>query len=112
MNETLPANIRKKFEHRYDFDRKTLLEKVYRQKQPAIFLSSFTEFFVDNKDDDIYLKNVIINGFDKLINTYLLPLYEQHPGALLYFAGSVAADFQDYLYMRQLPMQILQLQIL
>ena len=37
MNETLPENIRKKFVQRYDFDRKTLLEKVYRQKQPACF---------------------------------------------------------------------------
>src|SRR6195952_5093317 len=41
MNETLPVNINKKFMNRYDFDRKTLLEKVYRQKQPALFLSSF-----------------------------------------------------------------------
>src|ERR1700685_1176208 len=32
MNETLPANIHKKFVQRYDLDRKTLLEKVYRQK--------------------------------------------------------------------------------
>jgi glucosamine kinase len=97
MNETLPANIHKKFVQRYDFDRKTLLEKVYRQKQPAIFLSSFTEFFIDNKDDN-YLQGIIRNGFGKLINMYLLPLHEQHPEALLYFAGSVAAGFQNHLH--------------
>jgi glucosamine kinase len=44
MNETLPANIRKKFIHRYDADRKTLLEKVYRQKQPALFLKLVQRF--------------------------------------------------------------------
>jgi glucosamine kinase len=49
MNETLPANIRKKFVQRYDADRKTLLEKVYRQKQPALFLSSFSDFYLENK---------------------------------------------------------------
>jgi glucosamine kinase len=97
MNETLPAAIRKKFEHRYEPDRKTLLEKVYRQKQPAIYLNSFTDFYVDNRDDN-YLKNVIISGFDRLINTYLLPLSQQHPGVPVHFAGSVAAGFQDYLY--------------
>ncbi|WP_426671700.1 hypothetical protein ACPPVU_10720 [Mucilaginibacter sp. McL0603] len=97
MNETLPPNIKKKFEHRYDFDRKTLLEKIYRQKQPAVFLSSFTDFYIENREDN-YLKNVIINGFDKLINTYLLPLYKQHPDTQIHFAGSVAAGFQDYLY--------------
>ena len=97
MNETLPPNIKKKFEHRYDFDRKTLLEKVYRQKQPAVFLSSFTDFYIENKEDN-YIKNVIISGFDRLINTYLLPLYKQHPNTQIHFAGSVAAGFQDYLY--------------
>ena len=94
MNETLPENLRKKFEHRYDADRKTLLEKVYRQKQPALFLSSFTDFFIDNYDDQ-YLKSVIKNGFNKLINTYILPLHRQHPQASVHFEGSVAFGFQD-----------------
>ena len=97
MNETLPVNIRKKFVQRYDADRKTLLEKVYRQKQPALFLSSFGDFFVDNKDD-AYLRNVIKTGFDKLLHTYLLPLHRQHPDAPVHFAGSVAYNFQDSLY--------------
>jgi glucosamine kinase len=97
MNETLPANLRKKFIQRYDADRKTLLEKVYRQKQPALFLSSFSDFFLDNKDDN-YLRNIIKTGFGKLIDTYLLPLHREHPEAQVHFAGSVAANFQDYLY--------------
>jgi len=97
MNQTLPENIYKKFVYRYDFDRKTLLEKVYRQKQPALFLSSFTEFYIDNKEDN-YIKATIKTGFEKLITTYLLPLHDEHPEALLYFAGSVAAGFQNQLY--------------
>lgn len=96
MNETLPEELQKKFVRRYDADRTTLLEKVYRQKQPALFLSSFSEFFMDNPDD-LYLKSVIKNGFNKLITTYLLPLHKQHPGAPLHFEGSVAFAFQDYL---------------
>lgn len=97
MNATLPENIYRKFIHRYDFDRKTLLEKVYRQKQPALFLSSFTEFFIDNQEDS-YIKGIIKNGFEKMVNTYLLPLHDEHPEALLYFAGSVAASFQSLLF--------------
>lgn len=96
MSETLPENLRKKFVHRYNVDRTQLLEKVYRQKQPALFLSSFNDFYVENRDDN-YLQNVIKKGFSKLINTYLLPLYKQHPGATVNFAGSVAATFQDHL---------------
>jgi N-acetylglucosamine kinase-like BadF-type ATPase len=97
MNETLPENIYKKFVHRYDFDRKTLLEKVYRQKQPALFLSAFVDFFIDNKKDN-YIKGVIKSGFAKMINLYLLPLHDQHPEAFSYFEGSVAADFQNLLH--------------
>jgi glucosamine kinase len=96
MNETLPEAIRKKFTKRYEADRTNLLEKVYRQKQPALFLSSFTDFFIDNQDEP-YLKSVIKNGFDRLIATYLLPLHHQHPQAPLHFEGSVAFAFQDYL---------------
>jgi len=97
MNETLPANIRKKFVQRYDADRKTLLEKVYRQKQPALFLSSFSDFFLENKQD-AYLKNIVTTGFGKLLQTYLVPLHKQHPEAPVHFAGTVAANFQDYLH--------------
>ena len=97
MNETLPEHLRKKFVHKYDADRTNLLEKVYRQKQPALFLSSFNDFYLDNRDD-VYLQNVIKKGFSKLINTYLLPLHQQHPEASIHFAGSVAANFQEHLY--------------
>jgi N-acetylglucosamine kinase-like BadF-type ATPase len=97
MNETLPDDIYKKFIYRYDVERKTLLEKIYRQKQPALYLSSFTEFFIDNKEN-AFVKSTVKNGFLKLINAYLLPLHDQHPEALLYFAGSVAANFQNHLY--------------
>ncbi len=97
MSETLPEDIHRKFVQRYDFERKTLLEKVYRQKQPALFLSSFSDFFVDNRDDS-YVRDTVKKGFSKLINTYLLPLHDEHPEAFLYFAGSIAADFQNLLY--------------
>ncbi len=96
MNETLPEVILKKFLTRYDFDRTTLLEKVYRQKDPAVFLSSFTGFYLDSRDND-FIKGIIKKGFRKLTETYLLPLSEQHPEAKLYFAGSVAYGFQTEL---------------
>jgi glucosamine kinase len=96
MNETLPEPIRKKFVKKYDADRKTLLEKVYRQQQPAIFLSSFTDFFIENKDD-AYISGVIKKGFGQLIDTYILPLKRQHPDADIQFAGTVAASFSIYL---------------
>jgi len=96
MNETLPEDIRRKFIKRYDADRKNLLEKVYRQKQPALYLSSFTGFYTDNLKHP-FLSNCIKQGFRLMLNTYTLPLKRQYPDAPLHFAGTVADEFRDIL---------------
>ncbi len=97
MNETLPEKINKKFAKRYDYDRKQILEKVYRQPQPALFLSSFTDFFIENRDD-AYIKALIKSGFNKFITTYVTDLLNEDPKTPVFFVGSVAAAFQDYLH--------------
>lgn len=97
ISETLPEDIYKKFTKKHPTDRKAILDKIYRQKQPALFLSSFADFFAENRNDT-YVKKTVKAGFDKLISTYVLPLKKQHPGASIYFAGSVAANFQEFLH--------------
>src|SRR5476651_2437160 len=96
MSETRPDDIRAKFIKKHPTDRKTILEKVYRQKHPALYLSNFADFFVENTQE-AYVKKMVKAGFDKLIKTYIIPLKTQHPNAPVHFAGSVAANFQDYL---------------
>lgn len=96
MNDTLPESIKKKFVRKYEPNRKTLLDKIYRQKQPAVFLNSFTEFYVDNLADS-FISDTVNYGFSLLVNTYIIPLKKQHPDARVYFAGSVAETFQDHL---------------
>lgn len=94
MSETLPASITKKFTKRYDYDRKQILEKVYRSPHPALFLSSFTDFYVENQEDE-YIKSTVKTGFKKFMTTYVKPLLMDEPQAPVYFIGTVAAAFQD-----------------
>lgn len=96
MNESLPESIRKKFDKKFGYDRKVILDKVYRQKHPALFLSSFTEFVLEHKADP-YIKQMVKQGFKKMFDIYVLPLKAQHANAPIHFAGTVAANFQDYL---------------
>ncbi|MBW4890572.1 hypothetical protein KXQ82_12625 [Mucilaginibacter sp. HMF5004] len=96
MYDTLPDKMVKKFEKRYEYDRRQLLDKVYRNPQPALFLSSFTEFFAENKDDE-YMKNLVKTGFRSFFATYVVKIRKEEPDAPVYFVGSVAATFQDYL---------------
>jgi len=96
MYDTMPEKLLTKFNKRYDYDRKNILEKVYRNPQPALFLSSFTDFFVENREDE-YVKNMVKTGFTKFLSTYVLSLKKEDPDAPVYFVGSVAAMFQDEL---------------
>jgi glucosamine kinase len=96
MNETLPETITKKFTKRYDYDRKQILEKVYRHPHPALFLSSFTDFCAENLDD-LYIRNLVKTGFKKFMTTYTVPLLKDEPQTPVFFVGTVAAAFQDCL---------------
>lgn len=96
ISETLPEDICSKFIKKHPTDRKAILEKIYRQKQPALFLSSMADFFVENRHET-YVRETVKTGFNKLITTYVIPLKKQHPEAGIHFAGSVAANFHDYL---------------
>ncbi len=96
LNETLPENLRKKFVKRYDADRKIIMEKVYHQRQPALFLSSMAEFYSENQQDP-FLQAILAEGFDLMISNYVLPLKQQYPEAEIFFAGSVAATFKKEL---------------
>src|SRR3978361_578611 len=66
MSETLPDDIRTKFVKKHPIDRKSILEKVYRQKHPALYLSNFADFFEENANE-AYVKSTVKNGFLKLI---------------------------------------------
>jgi glucosamine kinase len=96
ISKKMPDALSKKFTKKYNFDRNLILDKVYRQKQPALFLSSFNDYFIDNRDDE-YIHDLINTGFEKLVNTYLVPLNRQYPGSPVHCSGSVAIHFQDNL---------------
>ncbi|TAE37475.1 MAG: hypothetical protein EAY66_05645 [Sphingobacteriales bacterium] len=97
LNKSLPASLHQLFKNKYDLDRKQIIDKIYKNTHPNIFLSSFSGFFMDNRND-IYIKNLIVEGFNLFINTYLKPListYGSHQP--IYFVGTIAGNFQDYL---------------
>jgi|688.fasta_scaffold06753_3 N-acetylglucosamine kinase-like BadF-type ATPase len=97
LNDLLPEEIEFKFKKKYDLDRTQILDKVYRQAQTSLFLSSFTDFLMENKEN-IFIKNMIIDGFDKYFKTYIITLKEQYPTVPIHIIGMIAAGFEDYLH--------------
>jgi N-acetylglucosamine kinase-like BadF-type ATPase len=97
LNDLLPEEIEYKFKKKYDLDRTQILDKVYRQAQTSLFLSSFTDFLMENKEN-IFIKNMIIDGFDKYFKTYIITLKEQYPIVPIHIIGMIASGFEDYLH--------------
>lgn len=96
LYETLTDDFRQKFIKKYDLSRKEILDKVYKQHQPALFLSSFADFLLENRENP-YVKEIVWQGFDLFLQTYILPLKKQSPSAPIYLVGTVASNFGDWL---------------
>ncbi|MBK1441436.1 hypothetical protein JHJ32_15660 [Parapedobacter sp. ISTM3] len=96
LNETMPEDLLEKFVARYPLDRKVILDKVYNQANPTLFLTSFADFVMENHKHR-FIKSMIHHGFKLYIETYLLPLTKQYPDMTVNFTGSVAAGYEEWL---------------
>lgn len=92
----LPKKIQQAFTQKYSLDRKQILDKVYKQPSPVLFLSSFADLLLDHHQEE-YVKKLVISGFECYFETYIIPLSKQHQDVPLHFAGTIAAGFENYL---------------
>ncbi|WP_026903013.1 hypothetical protein [Pedobacter glucosidilyticus] len=97
ITQTLPSDINLLFKKKYDLDKKQILDKIYKQAHPNIFISSLVDLLTENRENP-FVKDFVKNGFREFINIYLIPLIEKYGKKQpIYFVGTVAANFQDYL---------------
>ena len=96
LNDKMPSEFRQLFQKKFDLDRTQILDKVYRQAQPALFLSYFSDFLMEHLNDK-FVRQLVIRGFDIFLKTYIVPLKVQNPDAPIHIVGTVASGFQDYL---------------
>lgn len=96
LTGVLPEKIENSFYSRYSLDRKQVLDKVYKQHSPVIFLSSIADFLFSKKENP-YVEAIVKSGFDLFFKTYVNPLKNQHPDLPLHFAGPIAFNFKNWL---------------
>jgi len=96
LTEAMPQGFREKLLNKHNIDRKTILDKTYNTPNPNIFLTSFADFILENKDDP-YMEGIIKKGLETYVKTYLIPLSESYPDSTLNFTGSVANNYADWL---------------
>lgn len=91
-----PKDIESKFLLTHNLDRPQILERIYNKPQANIFLTSFFDFITQNSRHE-YIRRLIDEGFEKYIETYVLPIVEKYPGRELHIVGKVAAELEDRL---------------
>jgi glucosamine kinase len=96
LTDAIPPGFREKFLERYNIDRKIILEKLYNGANPNIFLTSFSDFIFENKNDP-YMNNLIKKGLELYITTYLVPLIDYYHDQPISLTGSVAYNYKDIL---------------
>jgi N-acetylglucosamine kinase-like BadF-type ATPase len=96
LEDKLPADLRKQLEEKYNLDRPSILERVYKKPNAQNYLSSFFEFYVENRNHK-YIIQLIDQAFEKYLNIYLAPTIAEHPKEEVHFVGTVAGTFQDRL---------------
>jgi len=84
------------FVEKHPLDRKQIMEKVYNNPNPTLFLTSFTDF-IEAYQSHPFIEEILKDGFRLFFQTYMVPLSEKYPGLPLNFTGSVAAVHEKLL---------------
>lgn len=92
----MPKDIETKFMLTYNLDRPQILERIYNKPQANIFLTSFFDFITQNSKHD-YICMLIDKGFEKYIETYVLPTAEKYNDRNIHIVGKVAAELEERL---------------
>lgn len=90
LTETMPEDLREAFLERHALDRKQVLDKIYNNPYPTLFLTSFSDFVQENHKHR-FIKEIINEGIGLYLDTYAVPLSKEHKNNAIHFTGSVAA---------------------
>ncbi len=95
LKKTMPSELSREFTNKYPYEYGEILNRVYKQDKPNMFLASFVPFLNENIGQP-YCSNLVKNAFDMFI-TRNVAQYEGYQEQDVCFAGSVAYHFQEQL---------------
>ena len=95
LKEVMPLELRQKFHKQFNIDKDEVLNRVYREQKPNLYLAGFTTFLSENIDSK-YCAEFVSRNFTSFIerNVVHIPDYQNIE---IGFVGSVAWHFSDIL---------------
>lgn len=95
LYESMPEDLRNSFNEAFHPTKEAVLEAVYQEKFPNVYLASFAPFLTKNRNHP-YVSLLLKKGFTEFVNMNicLYPDYKQYP---CHFVGSIAYYFKEEL---------------
>ncbi len=104
LRNEMPARIRADFEQKFSLDRTSILQRVYREANPNIFLSSFSIYIAENQKDEFFI-HLLLRSFSDFFENQVR-LIDHYRGLPLHLMGSVAYHFQDFIREAARPYEV------
>lgn len=89
----LPEELIDDLEEAYPGGKKAMLDNLYGDKAPNVYLASFAKFLSDHKDH-LFVKRLVFESFAEFIDRNVRK-YDNHMKYPIHFVGSVAYHFKD-----------------
>ena len=86
--KTMPNDLAKQFEDKYDLSPNIIKENIYRKENPNTYLAKFAQFIVENKEIP-EMKTIIKDGIQRFISHQILQ-FENAKEVPVHFIGSIA----------------------
>lgn len=95
LYELLDKELEQKFRKKYQLDRASILESVYKKPNPSRFLASFTPFLSENRGHYM-IENILEDGFQDFFFHHIRR-YKMADRVPVHFTGTVAYVFRDWI---------------
>lgn len=96
MYQRLPNDLHLELQQTYQLDKEMVLRKVYSEKHPKAFLSSFAKFMHIHRRHTA-IEAIVLRCFDEFLD-YRVTCYPQYRQVPVHFVGSIAHYFADQLH--------------
>ena len=91
----MPKDILEEFDRSYPEGQRGILNKIYDNPKPNVYLASFSKFLSIHKGHP-YIQHLVFKSFDEFVRRHILK-YDGCQNLKIHFVGSVAYYFKDIL---------------
>lgn len=92
----MPPDLTKDFSITYKINKEIIIQNIYQQPGPNIYLASFSKFMNKHREHS-FIINLLNEGFGEFIKTHILVHPKYREDYSCHFVGFIAYNFQDLL---------------